>query len=109
MKRLTSVIALLGVAGMVFALSTFNKTFNDLYKVKGDSKLGRAACMICHTSSHGGALNAYGTDVRAAMKAANLHKVTNDVLKAVEDKDSDHDGMKNGAEIKADRNPGVSG
>lgn len=108
MKRLLSAVALLGVAGMVFALSTFNKTFNENYKVKPDSKLGKLACMVCHTGAHGGKLNPYGVDVKSAMKTANVRKVTTEVLKAVEGLDSDKDGMKNGEEIRKDRNPGAA-
>jgi len=109
MKRLATVTGLLGVAAMVFALSSFNRTFNETYKVGASSKLGKAACMVCHTGARGGALNAYGSDVKGAMKKGGVHKVTTDVLKAVEGMDSDKDGMSNVDEIKKDRNPGVSG
>ncbi len=107
MKRLIIFATVTGLAAVAMATGAFLKTFNDTYKVKPDSTLGKAKCMICHTKASGGAFNAFGKDVYAALKESGGKKVTAEILKKVEGKDSDGDGMKNGEEIKKDRNPGV--
>lgn len=109
MKRLTMVGLLMALAVFAFAMSTFGKLFATTYKVEKDSALGKANCMVCHTSAKGGKLNAYGEDLDKAMKAANTKKLTLEVLKKVEQMDSDGDGVKNLDEIKGDRMPGVKG
>jgi methylmalonyl-CoA mutase cobalamin-binding domain/chain len=69
--------------------------------------LSKAACSVCHVGVKGGKLNPYGTDMKEAL--AGSKKLTPEVLKKIEAKDSDGDGMKNIDEIKADRNPGIKG
>ncbi|HRF60233.1 MAG TPA: hypothetical protein PLH94_10015 [Fimbriimonadaceae bacterium] len=109
MKRTLSIAVILGGAAIAMAFTASSKVFNDLYKVKPDSKLGKAGCAVCHATAKGGKLNAYGADIDVLLRAAKRKRVTVDDLKAVENKDSDGDGMKNIDEIKADRNPGVKG
>jgi cytochrome c553 len=106
MKKLVSVSLIMGVVASAMALSTFVKVFDTKYDVKADSNLGKAKCGTCHVKTTGGKLNPYGKDLAAAMKAENSKKLTAAILGKVEDKDSDGDGKKNGAEIKADSNPG---
>ncbi|HXH59842.1 MAG TPA: hypothetical protein VNI20_00640 [Fimbriimonadaceae bacterium] len=106
MKRLFIVCALLSVFAIASALSVFHKTFVETYKIKDDSTLGKAKCYICHTSSKGGKLNAYGNDIKAQMAKMHTKKVTADVLKSVENLDSDKDSVKNIDEIKKDALPG---
>lgn len=105
MKRIITIVGVLGVAAMAMALSGFTKTFETKYNVKKTSVIGKAACMVCHTSAKGGKLNAYGTDVQAAMKAANSKKLTPEILAKVEGLDSNKDGVKNGDSIRQDKLP----
>lgn len=107
MKRLLGISAITGIMAMAMAFGPFDKVFNDTYKVKADSALGKAKCAVCHSSPKGGKLNPYGTDMQAEMKKAGTKKLTPAVLKALEDMDSDKDGKKNADEIKADGFPGV--
>lgn len=107
MKRLIATCAVLSAFAMAMALSGFSKVFNEKYNVKPTSNLGKLACGVCHVSAKGGRLNPYGKDVQAVMKAENSKKVTPGILAKVESKDSDGDGAKNIAEIKADTNPGA--
>lgn len=107
MKRLLTLSLMLGLAVIVMAMPTFGKVFETNYKVKKDGVLDKAGCALCHAGAKGGKLNPYGTDLAAAMKTANTKKLTPDVLKAVENLDSDKDGAKNIDEIKADKHPGV--
>ncbi len=107
MKRLLATVTLLGVFAMVMAMSAFNKVFHEKYNVKEGSNLDKAACAICHVKPKGGKLNPYGKDLQAAMKEANSKKLTPAILAAVEGKDSDKDGTKNGDEIKKDQLPGA--
>ncbi|MCB8931823.1 MAG: hypothetical protein M9921_02805 [Fimbriimonadaceae bacterium] len=109
MKRLTMVGLLMALAVFAFALSTFSKVFATTYKVEKDSALGKAACMVCHVSAKGGKLNSYGLELDKAMAEAKTKKMTIEILKKVEQLDSDGDGVKNIDEIKGDRMPGVKG
>lgn len=109
MKRLIELTAATGIAAMALALGSFSKVLNSTYDIKPDSPIAGMKCGVCHQKATGGKLNPYGTAMAEAMKAANTTKLTPDVLKTIDGKDSDGDGMKNGAEIKAGRNPGKSG
>ncbi len=88
------------------AMTTFNKVFHDKYDIKPTSNIGKADCAACHVKKKGGALNPYGKDIAAAMKAAGSKKLTPAILSKVEGLDSDKDGKSNIAEIKADSLPG---
>lgn len=105
MKKIITLVGIVGLVAMATALATMEKVFDDTYNIKKDSKLKAAACSVCHTSKKGGKLNPYGNDVKGAMGSAK--KLTSAMLKSVESKDSDGDGTNNKAEIDADRNPGV--
>lgn len=107
MKRLLATCTVLSAFAMAMALSGFSKVFNEKYNIKDSSNLGKAACSVCHLKPKGGKLNPYGKDVQAVMKAENSKKVTPGILAKVEGKDSDGDGVKNLAEIRADSNPGL--
>jgi len=106
MKRLLFTCMTVGVVAMALAMSAFSKTFHEKYNVKEGSNLDKAACGVCHVKAKGGKLNPYGKDIEAAMKAEGAKKVTPAILAKVEGLDSDKDGTKNGAEIKADQLPG---
>src|ERR1041385_6080836 len=108
MKRFLTVSGLCALAVFAFATVATVKVFDSMYSIKPDSELGKAKCMACHETMKGGkALNAYGKDLQAAMKAKGTKKMSEEILKGVEKMDSDKDGMSNIDEIKADRNPGV--
>ncbi len=107
MKRFLFISLVLVLTATAMILTAFEKVFEDTYKVKKDSALGKMKCAVCHATPKGGKqLNAYGTDIQAAMRAAKTKKMTPDILKAVDGMDSDKDGTKNGEEIKADKAPG---
>ncbi len=107
MKRmLFTCLTLCGVA-MAMSLSSFSKTFDEVYKVKKGSNLSTAACGVCHVKKTGGKLNAYGHDLQVALKAAGAKKVTAEILAKVENLDSNKNGKKNIDEIKGDCNPGA--
>lgn len=106
MKRLLYTCFGVAIVTSAMALSTFNKVFHDKYNVKPGSNIGKAACGVCHLKPKGGALNAYGKDIKAAMKAANTKKLTPAVLSAVEGLDSNKNGKSNAADIKSDTLPG---
>lgn len=94
------------VAVLATASATFTGVFTSTYKVSKTSKLGKAACMVCHSNAKTHALNAYGKDLAAAQKAAKSKKLTSAILKAVEGKDSNGNGKSNLEDIKADAMPG---
>lgn len=106
MKKLVTICLTMGILASAMAMGAFGKVFNEKYGVDADSNLGKAKCGVCHVKASGGKLNAYGKDMAAVMKAENSKKVTPAILAKLEDKDSDGDGKKNLAEIKADSNPG---
>lgn len=106
MKKLVTICLTMGILASAMAMGAFSKVFNEKYGVDADSTLGKAKCGVCHVKATGGKLNPYGKDLAAAMKAEGAKKLTPAILGKVEDKDSDGDGKKNLAEIKADTNPG---
>jgi hypothetical protein len=93
--------ALLSSAAM--ALPTFTGVFTGTYHVKADSALGKAKCGACHVGTSKN-LNPFGADLKKAL--AGKKTLTAAILKKVESKDSDKDGVKNGAELKKGTLPG---
>lgn len=108
MKRMLFIVIVLAGSAIAMALTAYTKVFDDYYKVGKDSTLGKARCTVCHTAPKGGKqLNAYGQDLQKELKAAKTKKLTPDILKKVENMDSDKDGKKNIEEIRADSTPGA--
>lgn len=105
MKRTLMTLATLAIATAAMALATFTSVFTKTYSVAKDSALGKANCAVCHASTRGGKLNAYGTDIKKAMKSEK--KMTAAHLKAVEGLDSNKNGKTNLEDIKANVNPGL--
>ncbi|MBS1705000.1 MAG: hypothetical protein JST40_03940 [Armatimonadetes bacterium] len=105
MKRLLYTCIGVGLIASAMAMSTFGKVFEAKYGAKPN--LAKAKCALCHATGKGGkALNPYGKDLAAAMKAAGSKKLTADILAKVEGLDSNKNGKKNVDEIKADVLPG---
>ncbi|HWA83199.1 MAG TPA: thrombospondin type 3 repeat-containing protein [Fimbriimonadaceae bacterium] len=105
MKRMISTTTLLGLAVAAMALGSMFKVVQETYKFKPESAAATAKCMLCHVKKTGGALNPYGVDLKAALKGSK--NLTPAVLRSIDSKDSDGDGVKNGAELTAGANPGV--
>jgi len=105
MKKLTTglLVGTILVPTIAMAYPGMVKDFNNHYKVSKTSELGKARCAACHLKVSGGGLNGYGKDLKAAGAKA---KITPAVLKAVEAKDSDGDGINNITEIRNGSNPG---
>lgn len=78
--------------------------FRTALHLKESSRLFKAECMVCHTSppEH----NAFGRDVKAALKASGQQLITLQLIKDMGSKDSDGDGWSNEEEIKQDFLPG---
>lgn len=87
-----------------FALPAMWKVFDTNYKPTKNGKIAKAKCVVCHVAAGKTALNPYGKDVKAELKDSKT--LTPEILKAIEPKDSDGDGVNNGDEIKADTLPG---
>lgn len=101
------VVGALLVGSVALAMPAYQKVFNSTYKISDNSAIGKAGCAVCHLSkTQTNKWNAYGEDIRKAMKAANTHILTRSILQKVESLDSDKDGFSNIAEIKADTLPG---
>ena len=80
------------------------KRFEKLYYdyLVPETDLYYAACKVCHVSKR--KLNSYGRALRRAKKAGMKPEV--EIYLAVEDKDSDFDGVSNGDEIRVGTKPG---
>ena len=103
--KMTAMIGgLMALATTSFALPPMWKTFQETYKVKKDGVISKASCVVCHVSKGKTALNKYGEDLKTELKGS--RKLTADNLKAIEGKDSNGNGVKNGDEIKNDTLPG---
>ncbi len=107
MKRVISLIGMIGLGAIALSTTASWKAFEAKYHIAKDSKLGTAACTVCHLGKKGGRLNAYGKDVQVVMKAESTKKLTPELLAKVENLDSLKDGQTNIAKIKADKNPGL--
>lgn len=95
---------LMVLATTALALPPMWKTFDETYKPKKGGVIAKATCAVCHVSKGKSALNKYGEDVKTELKGAKT--LTADNLKAIESKDSNGNGVKNGDEIKKDALPG---
>lgn len=102
MKRTIAILAITSITVTAMSTAPFLGAFKAKYNPKAGGVVASAGCKVCHATAKGGKLNAYGMDVKAAAKGG---KVTAAVLAAVEGKDSNKDGVKNGDAIKADKLP----
>lgn len=101
MKRTLISLTLISVFTVVaVSKPAYNGVFNGKYQPKAGTKLAGAKCGACHVGMTP-KLNPYGNDLKAAGVP-----VTAATLSKVEVKDSDGDGVKNGAELKAGTLPG---
>lgn len=103
MKRLLVTSGVMAFAVAAFALGAFAKIADSTYKFPAGSDAEKAKCALCHTSKMGGKLNAYGTDLKAALKGSK--KLTPEVLHSIDGLDSNKDGTKNGDALKAGKLP----
>lgn len=97
---------LMVLTASAFALPPMEKVFESNYKLAKTSTIKKADCAICHVSKGKTKLNPYGEDLKTLLTEAKTKTLTADILKKIEDKDSDKDGVKNIDEIKADKLPG---
>ncbi|GMV37077.1 MAG: hypothetical protein AMXMBFR61_15850 [Fimbriimonadales bacterium] len=104
-KRLTLAAVLLLWVVSAFCLPAYVKLFSDTYAIPKDSALAKAKCAVCHVGMTK-KLNPYGQALDKLVKADKGKKLTADILKKLNDADSDGDGVKNLAEIKAGKMPG---
>ncbi len=103
--RLALTLGLTTLASLAIALPPMVKDFETAYGVKKGSSLNKLGCAVCHVGKTT-KLNPYGVDLKKALSAAKTKQLTPEILKSVEEMDSDKDGATNIAEIKADTNPG---
>lgn len=96
-----SLVAAFAVAAMT--MPTYVGVFNTKYKVDKNSPVAKAKCGVCHVGMTK-KLNPYGDEIVKVQ--GGVKKLTAEMLEKIEDKDSDGDGVKNGAELKAGTLPG---
>lgn len=104
MKRILCTSLALCFAVAAFAYGTFVKVAQDTYKFPASSDAGKAKCALCHASKMGGKLNAYGTDVKGALKGAKT--LTPAILHSIDGKKSGKHAKTNGELLKAGKLPG---
>ncbi|MFZ4509172.1 MAG: DUF2231 domain-containing protein [Fimbriimonas sp.] len=98
----------LPVAGLLFAASLAQATpknleiFRATYGIKDGSPL--ATCITCHAGPP--MRNSFGKAVEGALDRANTSILTADLLKSLDNEDSDGDGTPNLEEIQAGTLPG---
>lgn len=107
MKRLAMMAILGTLAALALAMPAFDKLFESTYKIKADSGLGKANCILCHVKKSGSGLNPYGADLKKQIDKSGGKKMTAEMFKAVEQLDSNGNKVKNIDEIKADKLPGL--
>lgn len=91
------------VIGVIFGLALcYTYSFaimTDADNVKKVHEVTTVACTVCHVEGNFKELNSYGKDYKEAGR-------NEDAAKAIADKDSDGDEVKNADEIKAGTSPG---
>ncbi len=100
------VAALTAQARFAAALPTFPPVVMQAYPLKEGGKIATATakCVLCHTKVP--ALNPYGQEIKAALKAAGTKTLTAAILHLVDANDSDGDGATNAQEFAEDTLPG---
>ena len=89
------------------AFPQFLTVVKTTYSVKTGGVLDSKRCAVCHADpAGGGAVNPYGKDVKAFLKATGNKPLTGEGLHSLDLKDSDGDGFANADEFKADTLPG---
>lgn len=104
-SRIAAAAAITVLAVSASGLPVIRTEFIKVNKIKPTSQIAQAQCNLCHVTNTT-KMNPFGADLKAAMKSAKSRKLTPDIMKLVGAKDSDKDGVKNAAEIKADTLPG---
>ena len=102
--RIPVIVLLASLPALAVASALVMKQHKTLVPPPAGSAMAKANCKACHST--GKNLNAYGTDLSKALKALKTKVVTPAVLAKVNLLDSDKDGVKNGAEVKAGTLPG---
>lgn len=97
------IVGLMLVAAVAYALPADNTTFKTLYTPKAGTKLASAGCLLCHDKAPftKTGLNPYGKDLAKQAKPRTAAS-----FKAIENLDSDKDGVSNLKEIQAGTLPG---
>lgn len=103
--RAVLTIGFAAIAATSFALPGYLNVFQKTYSPPKGSALEKGSCATCHVGRTT-KVNPYGADLKKAMTAMKSKKVTSDVLKKVEQLDSDKDGAKNIDEINKGTLPG---
>jgi hypothetical protein len=100
----TSAALLLAAAIAAVAHDKDQRRFEKYYYdyLVPETDLYYASCKVCHVSKR--KLNSYGKALRRAKKAGMKPEV--EIYLAVEEKDSDYDGVSNGEEIRLGTKPG---
>lgn len=106
LARTAAVVLFTVAAGACLAKPPFLRIFLATYKVDPNSELGRARCLTCHMPPGPPVRNPFGKDVQAALRATHARMISPELLRSIEQKDSDGDGFSNIAEIKAGTLPG---
>ena len=104
-SRLIALLFVVALAGVAAAKPPFLKVLMAAYKIKPESKIGKARCLNCHTPPGPPLRNEYGKAIESALRANHARMVTPDMLKSVENQKS-ADGMTYAAKIKKDLVPG---
>ena len=97
------IVSVMLLAAVAYALPTAANTFKTLYNPKAGSKLATAGCLVCHDKAPltKTGLNPYGKNLAKQAKP-----FTAASFKAIENLDSDKDGVTNLKEIQAGTLPG---
>ena len=97
------VVSVMLLAAVAYALPGDATAFKALYAPKAGSKVATAGCLLCHGKAPftKTGLNAYGKDLAKQAKPRTAAS-----FKAIENLDSDKDGVTNLKEIQAGTLPG---
>lgn len=104
--RVMAVSFAMAATTLASAYPPFWKTFSDVYHPAAGTAIGDGKCLTCHTGPQGGIRNPFGKDLEKVIGSGTL---TEAILREVEQKDSDGDGVSNLEEINSGTLPGDPG
>ncbi len=98
-------LAFAAAATSAYAEPEFMEVLAAKYPALESSPLADKSCGICHVSDSDFGFNAYGKQMAQKLTELNQKGLTEGVLAAIEVMDADNDGVSNGEELSAGKDP----
>lgn len=102
--KVTLLVALALVSAIAMATPDQMQAFREVLQLKESSHLYKAECSVCHVKPP--VHNPFGKELKAVLSASKKDLITLEMIKSLDQRDSDGDGWPDGEEIQQDFLPG---